>query len=356
MEMHRLKSKVEQVADYLRQHMANGRWGETMPGRIELAKELGINGKTVEAALQQLEREKILIPQGAGKRRKISVSKAAGHSSLRVAVLNYEPETRGENYIIDLVHQLAESGHTVFSTRKTLMELGLNVQRVAKLVEETRADAWIIVGGSHDVLEWFVQHSIPAFAVFGRRRGLIIAGAGPAKPPAMKELIRRLVELGHRRIVLLAREERRLPRPGATERAFLSTLEAHGIQPNSYHLPAWTESPEGFQKCLDELFRVTPPTALIVDESPFFTAAMQFFMKRGIRVPEAVSLVCCDSDPNFSWCQPPITHIHWDSRPIVRRIMNWASNISHGRTDYQQVETKAQFIEGGTIGPASNRR
>ncbi len=355
MEMHRLKSKVEQVADYLRKNMATGRWGETMPGRIELAKELDINGKTVEAALQQLVREKILIPQGAGKRRKISISKAPGHPFLRVAVLNYEPETRGENYIIDMVHQLAETGHTVFSTGKTLMELGFNVRRVAKLVGETRADAWIIVGASREVLEWFVEQSIPAFAVFGRRRGLTIAGAGPAKPTAMKELVRRLVELGHRRIVLLARAERRLPKPGATERTFLNTLESHGIQPNSYHLPAWTESPEGFQKCLEELFRVTPPTALIVDESPFFTAAVQFFIKRGIRIPEAVSLACCDYDPNFSWCKPPITHIHWDSRPIVRRIMNWASNISHGRIDHQQSETKAQFIEGGTIGPVSRR-
>lgn len=355
MEIHRLKSKVEQVADYLRENMAHGRWGVSMPGRNALAKEIGINGKTVEEALRQLEREKLLIPQGIGKRRKISISKAHRSPSLRVAVLNYEPEARGENYIIDLVHQLGENGHTVFSTRQTLIELGMNVGRIAKLVKETQADAWIIVGGSHEVLEWFSGQSIAAFALFGRRRGLNIAGAGPEKPSAMKVLMGRLLGLGHRRIVLLAREERRLPKPGATERAFLGSLEAHGVQPNAYHLPAWTETPEGFQKCLEELFRVTPPTVLIVDESPFFTAAMQFFMKRGIRVPEEVSLVCCDFCPNFSWCEPPITHIHWDSRPILRRIMNWASNISHGKTDYQQVETKAQFIEGGTIGPASGR-
>lgn len=355
MEIQRLKSKVEQVADYLRENMANGRWGELMPGRNALAKEIGINGKTVEEALRQLERENLLIPQGTGKRRKISMALSASSPSLRIAVLNYEPETRGENYIIDLVHQLVENGHTVFSTSKTLMELGMNLERIAKLVEETKADAWIIVGGSHEVLEWFAGQSFAVFALFGRRRGLTIAGVGPEKPPAMKELMRRLLELGHRRIVLLVREERRLPRPGATERAFLSSLEAHGIKPNSYHLPVWTETPKGFQKCLEELFRVTPPTALIVDESPFFTAAMQFFMKRGILVPEAVSLVCSDYDPNFSWCEPPITHIHWDSRPIVRRIVGWASNISKGKADYQQSETKAQFIEGGTIGPATGR-
>ena len=227
----------------------------------------------------------------------------------------------------------------------------MDVKRIAKLVEETQADAWIVVGGSRHVLEWFVEHSIPAFALFGRRRSLTIAGAGPAKPTAMIDLTKRLIQLGHRKIVLLVREERRLPKPGATESAFLKTLEANGIQPSSYHLPGWSESPDGFQKCLEELFRVTPPTALIVDESPFFVAAMQFFIKRGIRVPEAVSLACCDSDPNFSWCMPPITHIDWDSRPILKRIVNWASNISRGKIDHQQLETKAQFVEGGTIGP-----
>jgi DNA-binding LacI/PurR family transcriptional regulator/DNA-binding transcriptional regulator YhcF (GntR family) len=351
MEMHRLKNKVEQVADYLRENMTAGRWGTRIPGRITLARELGINEKTVEEALRQLEQQKFLIPQGVGKRRKISITKAERSASLRIALLNYEPETRGQNYIVDLVHQLADTGHTVFSTGKTLMELDMDVGRIAKLVDETQADAWIIVGGSRHVLEWFVEHSIPAFALFGRRRSLTIAGAGPAKPTAMIDLTKRLIQLGHRKIVLLVREERRLPKPGATESAFLKTLEANGIQPSSYHLPGWSESPDGFQKCLEELFRVTPPTALIVDESPFFVAAMQFFIKRGIRVPEAVSLACCDSDPNFSWCMPPITHIDWDSRPILKRIVNWASNISRGKIDHQQLETKAQFVEGGTIGP-----
>lgn len=355
MEIHRLKNKVEQAAEYLLENMLAGRWVTKMPGRITLAKELGINEKTVEEALRQLEQRKFLISRGPGKRREISISKTDRSTSLRIGILNYEPDTRGENYIIDLLHQLAEKGHTVFSTRKTLMELGMNVRRIAKLVDETQADAWIVVGGSRDVLEWFVEHSIPAFALFGRRRALTMAGAGPAKPLAMIELTRRLIELGHRKIVALVREERRLPKPGATERAFLKTLSDNGIQPSSYHLPAWTESPEGFQKCLEELFRITPPTALIVDESPFFAAAMQFFMKRGIRVPEEVSLACCDSDPSFSWCMPPITHIHWDSRPIVKRIINWAANVSSGKIDHQQLETKAQFIEGGTIGPVFGR-
>jgi hypothetical protein len=351
MAMIHFMSKIEQVAAHLREEILRGRWGDTIAGRHELAAALGINSKTVEAALKQLEQEKLLIPQGAGRRRRIAVPYRVKPPSLRVAVLDYETATRGENYMIDLLHLLAEAGHAAFSTRKTLLELGMKVPLVENLVKATPADAWVVVGGSREVLEWFAGQPFPAFALFGRRRGLTMAGAGPDKPPAMVAMTQRLIELGHRRIVLLVRAERRLPRPGATERAFLNTLAAHGQQPGCYHMPDWEESIDGFHRCLEELFRLTPPTALIVDEAPFFTAAMQFCAKRGIRVPEDVSLSCCDSDPNFSWCKPPITHIHWDSRPLVRRILRWASNISRDREDHRQTDTKAALIEGGTIGP-----
>ncbi len=346
----RFKSKIEQAADYLREEMTRGRWGAEMPGRNELAAEFGIDGKTVEAALQILMREGLLESRGVGRRRRIVTPDDASARSLRVGVLNYDPPSRAENYIVDLMHQLRQAGHLPIESRKTLLELDMKVERVARLVQETPADAWVVVGGSRSVLEWFSRRELPAFALFGRRRELPIAGAGPDKPPAMRELTLRMVELGHRKIVLIARAERRLPTPGATERAFLETLESCGIAPASYHMPDWKESAEGFHHRLGELFRVTPPTALIVDEAPFFTAAMQFCAQRGFGVPEDVSLACCESNPHFSWCKPPISHIGWDVRPVVRRIVRWANHTSLGRDDRRQTNTRCRFIEGGTIG------
>ena len=69
-------------------------------------------------------------------------------------------------------------------------------------------------------------------------------------------------------------------------------------------------------------------------------------------MPEDVSLICTDSDPNFAWCEPSIAHIRWDYLPVVRRIVRWAANVSIGKTDLRQTSTKAEFVEGGTIGPA----
>ncbi len=349
--MIRFKSKIEQAAAHLRDEIARGRWKAEIPGRNELATELGINGKTVESALRLLVREGLLESRGAGRRRRIVRAGQANAPSLRVAILNYEPATRSENHMVDLTYQLRLAGHEPVEPRRTLLDMGMKVERVAKLVEETSAEAWVVVGGSRDILEWFTARRIPVFAMFGRRRQLRIAGAGPDKPPAMRELAQRLVGLGHRRIVLMVRAERRLPEPGATERAFLETLRAHGVEPGSYHIPDWDESADGFEECLDRLFRVTPPTALVLDESPFFIAAMQFLARRGLVIPEQVSIACCDWNPHFSWCKPAITHIGWEIRPVVRRIVRWANHTSLGKEDLKQADTRARLIEGGTIGP-----
>ncbi len=259
----------------------------------------------------------------------------------------------GDGHKVELLHLLNKAGHNASFAHRNLLELGMNPSRVARLVNQTEADAWVVSAGSLEVLEWFSTQAVSAFALFGRLQGLPIAGIKPDKAPAFTAATRQLVGLGHRRIILLARRERRLPVPGRCEGAFLEELEAHGIRTSlPYNLPDWEESSEGFHRILDSLFRATPPTALIIEEASLFFAAQQFLLHRGLRVPEDVSLVCTDGDPHFSWCKPSIAHIHWDSAPVVRRIVRWAANMSRGNDDRRQTYTKAEFIEGGTMGPA----
>ena len=49
-----------------------------------------------------------------------------------------------------------------------------------------------------------------------------------------------------------------------------------------------------------------------------------------------------------------VAHIRWEAEPIVRRIVQWAKNVSLGRKDVKQTFTPAEFILGGSIGPAPN--
>jgi DNA-binding LacI/PurR family transcriptional regulator/biotin operon repressor len=322
-----------------------------MPGQIRLAGELGASHNAVEIALRQLEHEGLLVGQGPGRMRLIVSPDEKSARSLRVAILNYEPLELTEGYMVDLQHLLVEAGHAAFFAEKSLVELGMKVPAIRRLLEKTQAEAWVVLSGSREVLGWFAAQPVRTFSLFGRRRGLTIAAVGPDKPPMYAAATRALIEHGHRHIVLLCRHERRVPEPGRSEHAFLDELRTHGIAPGPYHLPDWDESIDGFHGLLKSLFRITPPTAIIIDEVPFFIAAQQFLAERGLRVPKDVSLVCTDASPNFAWCRPPITHIRWDSRPVVRRIVRWADNVARGKDDRRQSFTKAEFVPGGTIGP-----
>jgi DNA-binding LacI/PurR family transcriptional regulator len=274
-----------------------------------------------------------------------------------VGLLLFDSVDRGEDFMIELRHLLEEAGHAPFCSDKGLVELGMDVRRVARLVEKAEADAWIVFAASQEVLEWFSARETPAFAMAGLQGGLPIAGTRPAKAPVSAEVTRRLIALGHRRISCLCRRQLRLPQPGRSLRAFLDELEAAGIETGAFNLPDWEESREGFERLLESLFSgPTPPTGLILDEPFLYHAAHHHLAKRGLQVPGDVSLICTDADPGFAWCQPSVAHIRWDHRPGVRRIVRWTNNVASGKDDRRQSYTKAEFVEGGTVGVAPKAR
>ncbi|MES2981209.1 MAG: substrate-binding domain-containing protein [Verrucomicrobiota bacterium] len=344
-------NSVEQLAAYLRTEIVAGSFGDTLPGVNRLAKELAVSPKTIIAAVAQLEHEGLLRGQGERRRCKVVPLAEKAKSTLRVGILLYEPGDMVLPYQVDLRHQLQEAGLTPFFAEKSLSELGLDVERVAAFVKKSKADAWIVCAGSREILEWFASRPIPVFAQFGLFNGLPIAGMRVHKVPAMTAAVRKMIELGHKRIVMLAREERRKPQPAIYEQAFLDELEAHGIEIGPYHLPDWEQNITGFHRCLDSLFKHTPPTALLISEHTLFISARDHLAQIGIISPRDVSLVCDDPDLAFSWCDPPISHISWNSGTIVRRMVRWAEKVARGVVDKHQGLMLAEFVEGGTIGP-----
>jgi len=271
---------------------------------------------------------------------------------MRVGILFYEEGDRKTGYLMELMHLLGKQGFEVIPASRTLTDLGMDVRQVAGFVAQNPADAWLVIAGSREILKWFSEQPVPAFAIHGRQASVSIAAAGSRKSTAMAAAVRRLAELGHRRIVLLVREERRKPEPGFVERVFLKELQAQGIPVGTYNLPDWENSPQGLQSGLSSLFSRTPPTALIADGLELFMATQQFLLHQGIRVPQDVSIICGDPDPSFGWCHPAISHISYDSHIWVRNTMRWVNKVAAGKDDRRQMISDSKFIEGGTIGQA----
>ena len=342
----------DQLANHLREEILNGNLRETMPGTQQLVKSLGVNAMAAHKAVQQLEREGLVISQGKRRHRLIAPNTQSPTTSLRIGFLHYDALNEFRHDSLLTRQALVDAGHTPVMTPKTMYDLGMNPKRITRMVEGVEADAWVVFAGSKETLQWFEQSGKPTFAIYGRLNSAELPGIGIRKEHVDQMLIDRLVELGHRRIVLIVREERRKPHYGKVEKLFLEGLEAYGIQTGPYNIPDWEESPQGLIQCLNNLLQHTPPSAILVCDPLLFHAVQVHLSHRGYTAPDKISLYCDDYTETFDWAVPTIAHLRWDHRPIIRRVLEWTHNLRLGRDDKKRSLIKAKFIDGETIGPA----
>lgn len=354
----RLQSLVEQAAARLREGFSSGRWSGQLPGVLRLAGELGVSKGTVRKALFQLEAEGLLKDCGAGKHREIVTrrTKRVVRTMLRVAILLSEPlegdNAQAQYLLLSIKRTIEAAGHVCFFADKALYQLGHKCSRVARLVKAAKADAWIVFGGSREVLEWFAAQPILVFALGGRYHGLPIAGSSTNGEAQLDEAVRVLAELGHRRIVLICPSSWRQPTPGPAVTSYLAALNAHGISATDYNLPQWDETANGLEALLKSLFRLTPPTALLLADPIYCVASLAFLAVRGIQVPRDLSLVSLSSDPIFAWRRPALTHFIREPQKHVNRIARWVGAVACGTPDLKQESHILDFDPGGTIAVA----
>ena len=83
-----------------------------MPGIKQLTLELGVNHKTIEAAVNLLEKEGTLVGQGPRRRKKIEMSGEGFKQSFRIGVLLFEQDDRKLEYMAEILFGLNEAGCT----------------------------------------------------------------------------------------------------------------------------------------------------------------------------------------------------------------------------------------------------
>lgn len=324
-----------------------------------MASELGVSKDTVRGAMALLEREGGLKASEAGKPREIvrRVRDGGGERKLRVAILLHEKLERDnaqtQELILSIKLRLESVGHICVIGEQSIVSLGNNVCRVAEMVKAMGADAWIVYAGTREVLEWFAGERIRVLAIGGRALGLPIAWTRSEVERAMGAAIRKLVGLGHRRIVLICSGLWRKPTTSLAALAFLEGLEASGVAVSSYNLPDWEETAEGFEELLNSLFFATPPSAMVVTEPSYAVALLIFLASRGIRVPRDVSLVSIIPDPGLCLVRPLAAHFEWPIPEHIERAFNWIEAVAMGREDRDVTVYHAKFRRGGTIAPVT---
>ncbi|MGW7520741.1 LacI family DNA-binding transcriptional regulator [Streptomyces sp. NPDC054796] len=118
-----------------------------------------------------------------------------------------------------------------------------------------------------------------------------------------------LLGLGHRRIGLVAGPQRLLCSRAradgyrtALESAGISADDALVVRGDFYHESGFT----GCQKLMD---LADPPTAIFASSDQMAMGAIEALRRRGLRVPDDVSVVGFDDLPEMRWASPPLTTV-----------------------------------------------
>jgi len=354
----RRQSLPELTAGVLREGLLAGRWGGTLPGETKLALELGVGRNTVKAALRLLEAEGVLSGRGPGRSRAAIGSRPGGGAkrALRVGVLLHErlvDENPGiHDTLSKIQHEAEQAGHVCFFSKPCQASLHHDTGRIANYLAGIQADAWVVVAPRRGVAEWFAAQPFPAIAIGGSNLDLNLAGTAALASPARVEALRRMLALGHKRIVMICPSHLRQPVPRLPVSSFTAELDAHHIPWSyPYNVPEWEETPAGFRALLTRLFAHSPPTAILVDETPRLMAVLGFLAERGLRVPEQVSLFVGQWDSSLAWTYPAIAHVRWDNMPLARRVVRWLAAVIKGCPDRKTMLFPAEFVPGSSIGP-----
>ena len=106
MEFFKPLTASEQLVVHLREAISKGDLTGHMPGIRSLATSLGVSSNTVTSAVEQLEREGFLKPQGHGRRSRIVIPEGMIRPKFRVTLLPYERADIELDYVVEIQRQL----------------------------------------------------------------------------------------------------------------------------------------------------------------------------------------------------------------------------------------------------------
>jgi DNA-binding LacI/PurR family transcriptional regulator len=208
------------------------------------------------------------------------------------------------------------------------------------------------LSGDHGHYERLIAEGARIVFVNGALTGVDVPSVGVDERTAGELATRHLLELGHTRIGFVAGPEHYLPtqlKAGGRETAML----AAGLVPNG--LVSFGEfSVEGGRQALGRLLRhAEPPTAVICSSDVMAIGVLQEAARRGLRVPEDLSVVGFDgiasdwTEPRLTTIAQPIDEIAHTAVDALRRL------IDEPNRPLPHFVFPPQLRRGGSTAPAA---
>ena len=172
----------------------------------------------------------------------------------------------------------------------------------------------------NSALRLLQEHSVP-FVVIDRLQDIRVDQVGVENESGSAAVVDHLLQLGHRRIGLLA------GRPGlaTTRERFDGYRLAHrrrGLRADERYVVDGNSTEQGGRRAMAQLLTVRPtPTAVFVGNDAMTIGALRALQEAGIDVPGQMAMVCFDDFPWADVFQPRLTAIAQPSFAIGARAV-----------------------------------
>ncbi|MEV6960527.1 substrate-binding domain-containing protein [Streptomyces sp. NPDC051207] len=167
-----------------------------------------------------------------------------------------------------------------------------------------------------------------------------------------------LLSLGHRRIGMIAGPSRLLCSRARLD-GYRAALEGVGIAVDgSLIVPGDFRPESGFTGCTTLLDLPAPPTALFAASDQMALGAIEALRRRGLRVPQDMSVVGFDDLPEVRWSAPPLTTVRQPLADMGRLAVRTVLGLGRGeQPDASRVELGTELmIRASTAPPADAQR
>jgi DNA-binding LacI/PurR family transcriptional regulator len=252
-----------------------------------------------------------------------------------IEAASLEANRRGYNVVLGHAHRSADEAVALWG-----------------ILEARHCDAILFLGDLRDrpeLIEDLQSTRIPVVALWHGSRESGIPTVSVDNRAGMTAVLDHLVSLGHRRIAFAG--PRRLGDIGEREDAYRSALARHGLHRRREYVQEVTNDFQGGVDAFDRLMDLArPPTAIVAPTDVLAIGMLHAAQRRGLRVPDDVSVSGFDDIPVAAVSVPALTTVRMPTEAMLAAAVDLAIGPRTDAADRHPV-LQPELVVRASTGP-----